>query len=660
MEVVKTEKNDGKRQKFNKNESKIKSLEILSNGQVLKKGKKRKRNKKKGQNQQNQQQNEQSPQNIKIEEKEESDNSEKESQEQDHKEESKIEIVDARSANSNSSIDNETKNLLDHDVKMNDGNDSEDDDDDESDEEEKVSKKQKTVQSNVVDGFGEVPPLETNETASETINYDFESLDISEPTSKAIKEMGFTKMTEVQARTIPPLMAGRDVLGAAKTGSGKTLAFLIPAVEMLHKLKFKPRNGTGVIVISPTRELALQILGVVKELLQFHNQTFGIVMGGANRQAEVQKITKGVNLLIATPGRLLDHLQNTKGFVYRNLKSLIIDEADRILEIGFEEEMNQIIKILPNENRQSMLFSATQTTKVEDLARVSLRRGPIYINVDEKKETATVEGLVQGYVVCDSDKRFLLLFTFLKRNLKKKMIVFFSSCNSVKYHSELLNYIDVPVLSLHGKQKQTKRTNTFFEFINAQHGILLCTDVAARGLDIPAVDWIIQYDPPDDPRDYIHRVGRTARAGGHGKGLLFLLPSELGFLRYLKHAKVPLNEYQFPPNKIANVQTQLEKLVEKNYYLHESARDGFRSYLTAYASYSLKSIFNVNKLDLQKVGKAFGFKIPPKVHINIGASGKGSKFEKRGRNSKGLNNVDHIARQRNNNFKTNKNKQWSK
>ncbi|CAB4408298.1 unnamed protein product [Rhizophagus irregularis] len=660
MEVVKTEKNDGKRQKFNKNESKIKSLEILSNGQVLKKGKKRKRNKKKGQNQQNQQQNEQSPQNIKIEEKEESDNSEKESQEQDHKEESKIEIVDARSANSNSSIDNETKNVLDHDVKMNDGNDSEEEDDDESDEEEKVSKKQKTVQSNVVDGFGEVPPLETNETASETINYDFESLDISEPTSKAIKEMGFTKMTEVQARTIPPLMAGRDVLGAAKTGSGKTLAFLIPAVEMLHKLKFKPRNGTGVIVISPTRELALQILGVVKELLQFHNQTFGIVMGGANRQAEVQKITKGVNLLIATPGRLLDHLQNTKGFVYRNLKSLIIDEADRILEIGFEEEMNQIIKILPNENRQSMLFSATQTTKVEDLARVSLRRGPIYINVDEKKETATVEGLVQGYVVCDSDKRFLLLFTFLKRNLKKKMIVFFSSCNSVKYHSELLNYIDVPVLSLHGKQKQTKRTNTFFEFINAQHGILLCTDVAARGLDIPAVDWIIQYDPPDDPRDYIHRVGRTARAGGHGKGLLFLLPSELGFLRYLKHAKVPLNEYQFPPNKIANVQTQLEKLVEKNYYLHESARDGFRSYLTAYASYSLKSIFNVNKLDLQKVGKAFGFKIPPKVHINIGASGKGSKFEKRGRNSKGLNNVDHIARQRNNTFKTNKNKQWSK
>lgn len=261
--------------------------------------------------------------------------------------------------------------------------------------------------------------------------------------------MGFTEMTEVQARTIPPLIAGRDVLGAAKTGSGKTLAFLIPAIELLARLKYKPRNGTGIIIISPTRELALQIFGVAKELLKYHSQTFGIVIGGANRKAEADKLCKGVNLLVSTPGRLLDHLQNTKGFVFHNLKALVIDEADRILECGFEDEMKQIIKILPNENRQSMLFSATQTTKVEDLARMSLRKGPLYINVDEHKEDSTAEGLEQGYVACESDRRFLLLFTFLKRNLKKKIIVFFSSCNSVKYHAELLNYIDLPVLDLH-------------------------------------------------------------------------------------------------------------------------------------------------------------------------------------------------------------------
>ncbi|KNC31952.1 hypothetical protein FF38_09608, partial [Lucilia cuprina] len=177
---------------------------------------------------------------------------------------------------------------------------------------------------------------------------------------------------------------------------------------------------------------------------------------------------KGVNLLIATPGRLLDHLQNTQAFVFKNLKSLIIDEADRILEIGFEEEMRQIIKILPSEGRQTMLFSATQTTKVEDLARISLRKGPLYINVDEREDVATANGLEQGYVVCESDKRFLLLFTFLKKNRNKKIIVFLSSCNSVKYYGELLNYIDLPVLDLHGKQKQQKRTNTFFEFCNAK------------------------------------------------------------------------------------------------------------------------------------------------------------------------------------------------
>ncbi|RUS24596.1 pitchoune, partial [Jimgerdemannia flammicorona] len=211
-----------------------------------------------------------------------------------------------------------------------------------------------------------------------------------------------------------------------------------------------------------------------------------------------------------------------------------------------------------------------------------------------------------------------------------------------------------------GKQKQQKRTNTFFEFINADHGILLCTDVAARGLDIPLVDWIIQYDPPDDPRDYIHRVGRTARAGGKGKSLLFLLPSELGFLRYLKHAKVPLNEYQFPSNKIANVQnlinsfiTQLEKLVEKNYYLNKSARDGYRSYLQAYASYSLKKIFNVNHLDLAKVGRAFGFAVPPKVNINIGSAVE--RVERRGggggmgagyRNNKKVEGKEHFIKQK--------------
>ena len=420
---------------------------------------------------------------------------------------------------------------------------------------------------------------------------------LSDPTMAALKNMGFTKMTEVQARSIPVAMSGKDVLGAAKTGSGKTLAFLVPAVELMHHARVSSRNGTTALVISPTRELALQIYGVLTELMAGdgegcrHKQTHGLVMGGANRRVEAEKLAAGVNIVIATPGRLLDHLQNTKGFVTHNLLSLIIDEADRILEIGFEEDMRQIIKILPKK-RQTMLFSATQTTKVEDLARVSFSGKPVYIVVDDVRPAATREGLQQGYCIVNSDKRFLLLFTFLKKNMaKKKIMVFFSSCNSVKYHSELLNYIDIPCSDIHGKQKQQKRTSTFFEFSKAKTGILLCTDVAARGLDIPSVDWIIQYDPPDDPREYIHRVGRTARGTSSvGRALLFLLPSEVAFLKFLKAAKVPLNEFEFPQKKIVNVQQQLEKLIQKNYYLHSSAKDAYRSYILAYNSHAMKEV----------------------------------------------------------------------
>ncbi|OCK79149.1 DEAD-domain-containing protein [Lepidopterella palustris CBS 459.81] len=448
----------------------------------------------------------------------------------------------------------------------------------------------------------------------------FSDLNLNEKTMRAIKDMGFENMTEIQRRALPILLANKDVLGAAKTGSGKTLAFLIPAVELLSSLRFKPRNGTGVIVISPTRELALQIFGVARELLAHHSQTYGIVIGGANRRAEAEKLAKGVNLLIATPGRLLDHLLNTPSFVYKHLKALVIDEADRILEVGFEDEMKQIVKILPKDERQTMLFSATQTTKVEDLARISLRPGPMYINVDHTKEHSTVEGLEQGYVICDSDIRFRLLFSFLKKHQKRKIIVFFSSCNSVKFYAELLNYIDLPVLDLHGKLKQQTRTNRFFEFCNAASGTLICTDVAARGLDFPEIDWVIQFDPPDDPRDYIHRVGRTARANAKGRSLLFLLPSEAGFLKLLKEARVPLVEFELPANKILNIQSQLETLIGKNYYLNKSAKDGYRSYLQAYASHSLRSVFDVHKLDLVKVAKSFGFQTPPRVDITLGAS----------------------------------------
>ncbi|XP_018051556.1 PREDICTED: probable ATP-dependent RNA helicase pitchoune [Atta colombica] len=485
-----------------------------------------------------------------------------------------------------------------------------------------LEKKRKLKASELVPGTA-VGFEVTNDTSFSVLNGK-----VCENTLKAIKDMGFTNMTEIQAKAISPLLEGRDLVGAAKTGSGKTLAFLIPAVELIYKLKFMPRNGTGCIIMSPTRELAMQTFGVLKELMKYHYHTYGLLMGGASRQTEAQKLEKGINIIVATPGRLLDHLQNTLDFLYKNLQCLIIDEADRILDIGYEEELKQIINILPK-RRQTMLFSATQTQKVAMITTLALKKEPIYVGVDDDKEMATVEGLQQGYVTCPSEKRFLLLFTFLKKNKQKKIMVFFSSCMSVKYHHELLNYIDLPVMSIHGKQKQTKRTTTFYQFCNASTGILLCTDVAARGLDIPDVDWIVQFDPPDDPKEYIHRVGRTARGeGSSGHALLILRPEELGFLRYLKIARVPVNEYEFSWNKIADIQLQLEKLISKNYFLHQSAKEAFKNYVRAYDSHHLKHVFDIETLDLAKVAKSFGFAVPPAVDLKVGIS-KASRPRKR-------------------------------
>ncbi|XP_045535134.1 probable ATP-dependent RNA helicase pitchoune isoform X2 [Papilio machaon] len=451
---------------------------------------------------------------------------------------------------------------------------------------------------------------------------------VCEPTLMGIKDMGFTTMTEIQAKAIPPLLEGRDLVGSARTGSGKTLAFLIPAIELIYKLQFKPRNGTGVIILSPTRELSMQTFGVLMELMKYHHHTYGLVMGGANRSTEAQKLSKGINILVATPGRLLDHLQNTPDFLYKNLQCLIIDEADRILEIGFEEEVKQIIRLLPK-RRQTMLFSATQTKKTESLTALAVKHEPVYVGVDDHREQATVDSLEQGYIVVPSERRMMVLFTFLKKNRKKKVMVFLSTCMSVKYHHELFNYIDLPVMSIHGKQQQTKRTTTFFQFCNAESGILLCTDVAARGLDIPAVDWIVQYDPPDDPKEYIHRVGRTARGlGTSGHALLFLRPEELGFLRYLKQSRVALNEFEFSWNKVADIQLQLEKLISRNYFLNQSAKEAFKSYLRAYDSHHLKTIFDIDTIDLAKVAKSFGFTVPPAVELKVAP--KGPMQKKRG------------------------------
>ncbi|CAH8364036.1 unnamed protein product [Eruca vesicaria subsp. sativa] len=495
-----------------------------------------------------------------------------------------------------------------------------------SDEEPKKKKKKKEEE--------EEEKVEESSGSGIMTNQTFESLGLSDNTYKVIKEIGYTRLTQIQAKAIPPLMMGKDVLGAARTGSGKTLAFLIPAVELLYHVRFKPRNGTGVIVICPTRELAIQTHLVAKELLKFHSQTVGQVIGGESRKKETEILVKGVNLLVATPGRLLDHLENTDGFVFKNLKFLVMDEADRILEQNFEEDMKKIIKLLPK-TRQTSLFSATQTTKVEDLARVSLT-SPVYIDVDEGRKEVTNEGLEQGYCVVPSAKRLLFLLTFLKRfHSKKKIMVFFSTWKSTKFHADLFRYIKIDCLAIYGAMDQSKRTSTFFQFVKQETGVLLCTNVGARGLDFPHVDWIVQYDPPDNYTEYIHRVGRTARGeGAKGQALLVLTPAELEFIQILKDAKIPVQEHEFEEAKLLNVQAFLEKMISENSALSVSGKEAYKSYIAGYDSHSMKDVFDARRLDLKDVAASFGFTSPPNVLLKIHRGGDGYKSKREPVNKK--------------------------
>ena len=445
-------------------------------------------------------------------------------------------------------------------------------------------------------------------------NIKFSEMNLNKILLERLNLQGYEIATEIQAKSIPIALKGEDIIGSAKTGSGKSLAFLIPTVEYI--LNHPKNEGIQALVITPTRELALQLYDLAKILMNDNGTSCVLVIGGGNRKKEAEKLSSNeARIIICTPGRLIDHMVNTKKFDYNNIKILIIDEADKILKIGFEEELTEIIKLIPK-NRQTLLFSATITPKVEDLITLSVKN---YENIRIKSSDPTVSTLEQGYLKIDADKKFLFLFTFFKKNKNSKILVFFATCKEVEFYSSLLNYVDVPVLSITGEYKQQKRSTTFMEFCSLEQGILLCTDVAQRGLDIPDVDWVIQYDPPHDPEEYLHRVGRTARGANKvGKALLMIMPNEINFIRMLHLYKIKLDEFQFPEKKLAKVQEQLEKLVnKKDKFLLNLATDAYRAYIHSYHANTDKDTFDLEKLDLLKVCKSFGLISPPFVHLNI-------------------------------------------
>lgn len=367
-------------------------------------------------------------------------------------------------------------------------------------------------------------------------------------------------MTDIQAKVIPLSLKKHDILGAARTGSGKTLAFLVPVLENLYRQKWSDLDGLGALIVSPTRELAIQIFEVLRKIGRYHTFSAGLVIGGRSLQEERERLGR-MNILVCTPGRMLQHMDQTAAFEVDNLQMLVLDEADRIMDMGFQSSVDAMIDHLPKE-RQTMLFSATQTRKVSDLARLSLK-DPEYVAVHEADTSATPASLQQHYVVVPLPEKLNTLFSFIRSNLKTKMLVFMSSGKQVRFVYESFRHMQpgIPLLHLHGRQKQTARLDITSKFSSSQASCLFATDVVARGLDFPAVDWVIQMDCPEDADTYIHRVGRTARYGKTGRAVLFLDPSEeSAMVARLEQKKVQVKKINIRQKKQQDIKKQLQSM----------------------------------------------------------------------------------------------------
>ncbi|EMD36799.1 hypothetical protein CERSUDRAFT_114703 [Gelatoporia subvermispora B] len=442
----------------------------------------------------------------------------------------------------------------------------------------------------------------------------FADLPISNNTKRGLKKAFFVDMTDIQAKSLPVSLKGKDVLGAARTGSGKTLAFLIPVLEILYRRKWGPQDGLGALIISPTRELAVQIFDVLRSIGGYHSFSAGLVIGGKNVKDERDRLSK-MNILVATPGRLLQHMDQTIGFECDNLQVLVLDEADRILDMGFKRTLSALLSHLPK-SRQTLLFSATQTESVADLARLSLK-DPVYVGVKEAhNEGATPKGLEQHYVVCELDKKLDILWSFIKSHLQNKTLVFMSSCKQVRFVFETFckMHPGIPLLHLHGKQKQMTRLSTFQRFTSMKHAVLFATDIAARGLDFPSVDWVLQVDAPEDAETYIHRVGRTARYESSGKGLLLLLPSEEeGMKEALEKKNIDIQKIKIKASKTQSVENQLQNLAFQDPEIKYLGQRAFVSYVRSVYLQKDKSVFKVDQLPVERFAQALGLPGMPKI-----------------------------------------------
>ncbi|AQZ12986.1 HCA4 (YJL033W) [Zygosaccharomyces parabailii] len=446
----------------------------------------------------------------------------------------------------------------------------------------------------------------------------FQDLPISNVVLQGLKEASYVKLTDIQRDAIPVSLKGNDVLGAAKTGSGKTLAFLVPVLEKLFRERWTEYDGLGALIISPTRELAMQIYEVLTKIGTHCSFSAGLVIGGKDVKFESERISK-INILIGTPGRILQHMDEAVGLNADNLQMLVLDEADRCLDMGFQKTLDAIVGNLPP-SRQTLLFSATQSQSLNDLARLSLTD---YKTVGtpsniSSSQSATPDTLQQFYIVVELSDKLDTLFSFIKTHLKSKMIIFLSSSKQVHFVYETFRKLQpgISLMHLHGRQKQRARTETLDKFSRAQQVCLIATDVVARGIDFPAVDWVIQVDCPEDVDTYIHRVGRCARYGKQGKSLIMLTPQEQeAFLKRLHSRKIEPSMLTIKQSKKKSIKPQLQSLLFKDPELKYLGQKAFISYVRSIYIQKDQEVFKFDQLPTEEFANSLGLPGAPRIKM---------------------------------------------
>ncbi|KAI3406903.2 RRP3 [Candida oxycetoniae] len=336
---------------------------------------------------------------------------------------------------------------------------------------------------------------------------------------EAIQQLKYTKPTPIQSEAIPYALEGKDIIGLAVTGSGKTAAFAIPILQSLWHAQ-TPYFG---LILAPTRELAFQI----KETFDALGSTMGLrsvcIVGGMDMMDQARDLMRKPHIIVATPGRIMDHLEHTKGFNLKNMKYLVMDEADRLLDMDFGPVLDKILKVIPAK-RTTYLFSATMTNKIEKLQRASLNN-PVKVSVSTKYQTA--DNLIQSMMLVNDGYKNTILIHLLNEFMGKSTIVFTRTVAHAQRTALLARILGFNAVPLHGQLSQAQRLGSLNKFKSGTVNILVATDVAARGLDIPSVDLVINYDVPTDSKSYIHRVGRTARAGRSGKSISLITQYDL-------------------------------------------------------------------------------------------------------------------------------------